>query len=258
MARVLIVGATSAIATEMARIYASRGDSLYLLARNEGRLHSLAQKLGSCVCGFQAADLDATQRAEERVGAAIAALGGLDTVVIAHGLLGDQLRTESDYSAAESVLRTNLLSVVALLIPIANYFEERDGNEEQGHAHRERSGKIALLSSVAGDRGRPRNYTYGSAKAALNIYLQGLRSRLHPTGTQVHVLKLGPVDTPMTADHQKNASFAQPRDVARQLVAAIDRGSRLAYVPGFWRAVMFAVRVMPEPLFQRLRFLSGR
>jgi short-subunit dehydrogenase len=250
MARVFLIGATSAIAAEMARLYAARGDSLFLLARNEERLRSLALELGACVRGSLSADLDETGRAEAHVRAAVETLGGLDTVVIAHGLLGDQRRSESEFAEAEAIFRTNLLASTALLIPLGNHFAgaHRDGSD---------GGRIALLSSVAGDRGRPHNYTYGSAKAALNVYLQGLRSRLYPTGTSVSVLKLGPVDTPMTAGHPKNGAFVQPGPAARRLVAAIDRRARVAYVPGFWRLVMFSVRSMPEALFQRLRFLSG-
>ena len=92
---------------------------------------------------------------------------------------------------------TNLLSPVALLVPLANHLD----------AGTRRA--IAVLSSVAGDRGRPRNFTYGAAKGALNVYLQGLRTRMWPSGRRVHTFKLGPVDTPMTADHRKHAVFAR-------------------------------------------------
>src|SRR6185369_17933772 len=98
---------------------------------------------------------------------------------------------------AEPVIRTNLLSVVALPVPLANRMEAAG------------AGQIAVLSTVAADRGRPRNYTYASAKAALNVYLQGLRTRLHARGIGVHTMKVGPVDTPMTADHRKTIVFAR-------------------------------------------------
>jgi short-subunit dehydrogenase len=114
------------------------------------------------------------------------------------------------------------------------------------------------MTSVAGDRGRPRNYTYGTAKGALHVYLQGLRSRLYPAGVSVTTLKLGPVDTPMTRDHKKNLLFAQADTVARGVVAAMDRGTAEAYVPGFWAAIMPVVKGTPEWLFQRLRALSDR
>lgn len=236
----------------MARRYARRGDSLYLLARNRERLDALAQELGPCVRGSRSADFDVTSASSDHIEAAAECLGGLDIAVIAHGQLGDQVRSEADYPEAERILRSNLLSSVSLLIALANHFESARRDPATDPAH------IALLSSVASERGRPRNYTYGAAKAALNVYLQGLRSRLYGAGVQVHVIKLGPVDTPMTEDHVKNPSFSKPQDVARTIVRAIDRGRREVYVPGFWRPVMFVVRHMPEAIFQRLPFLSGR
>jgi NAD(P)-dependent dehydrogenase (short-subunit alcohol dehydrogenase family) len=125
--------------------------------------------------------------------------------------------------------------------------------EAAGHGH------IAVMSSVAGERGRPRNYTYGSAKGALTIYLQGLRSRLWPAGVMVHALKIGPVDTPMTATHAKNALFATADRVADDIVARIDgRRGGAHYVPWFWAPIMSVVRRLPEPLFQRLGPLRDR
>jgi len=115
-----------------------------------------------------------------------------------------------------------------------------------------------VLSSVAGDRGRPRNYTYGASKGAVNLYLQGLRTRLWSRGVGVHTLKLGPVDTPMTTTHEKTMLFARADRVAVDIVAAIDAGRAEAYVPWYWRFIMAIVRNMPERAMQRLRALSGR
>ncbi|HTA20372.1 MAG TPA: SDR family NAD(P)-dependent oxidoreductase, partial [Polyangia bacterium] len=147
---------------------------------------------------------------------------------------------------AEATIVANFTSVVALLIPLANHME------------RVGTGALGVITSVAGERGRPRNYTYGAAKGALNVYLQGLRSRLRGAGVKVTTLKLGPVDTPMTVTHTKTRVFAKPADVARGIVAALDRGAAEIYVPAFWRAIMLVVRNTPERLFQRLPFLSGR
>ena len=144
------------------------------------------------------------------------------------------------------MIRTNFLSVVALLIPLANHLEE------QGR------GAIGVMSSVAGERGRPRNFTYGAAKGALNVYLQGLRTRLGPRGVRVHTFKLGPVDTPMTIAHRKTLVFARAADVAGGILRAIDRGRGEAYLPWFWRPIMAVVRSMPEPALRRLPFLAGR
>jgi decaprenylphospho-beta-D-erythro-pentofuranosid-2-ulose 2-reductase len=245
-ARIAIFGATSAIAAELARLYGAQGHRLYLVGRSERKLQALVAALGEAVVGHAQQDFDTTAEADTCVGEAIEALGGLDIAVIAHGLLGDQLASESSFEVAEQIARTNYLSVVALLIPLVNYFERTGG------------GQLAVLSTVAADRGRPRNYTYAAAKSALNTYLQGVRSRLYARGVQVHTIKLGPVDTPMTTDHEKNLLFAKAPDVARGIARAIERGEAEAYVPRFWQPVMLAVRNLPELLFQRVRGLSGR
>lgn len=246
--RVLIFGATSAIAVEVARLYAGRGARLYLVGRNPDKLARLAAEpeIAPVLAGARAADLDDTAAAADLVAAGIAALGGLDIAIIAQGLLGDQLATERNYADAEPVIRTNFLSVVALLIPLANHLEA------QSH------GAIGVMSSVAGDRGRPRNFTYGAAKGGLNVYLQGLRTRLGGSGVQVHTLKLGPVDTPMTVDHRKTMVFAQARNVAAGILSTIDRGGGEAYLPWFWRPIMAVVRSLPEPALRRIPFLAGR
>jgi short-subunit dehydrogenase len=245
--RVLMLGATSAIAAEMARQLAAEGSKLYLLGgRSQEKLSALTAQLGDAVLGAVTADFDQTEANAGRVEAAIAALGTVDLAVIAHGLLGNQIATEAAYDEALPVLTTNLLSAVSLLIPLGNHFEKARG------------GHLAVFSSVAADRGRPRNYTYAAAKGALNVYLEGLRSRLYPAGTGIHVLKVGPVHTPMTVDHEKNRLFAHPPAVAREILNAIARGQKVAYVPWFWRPIMAVVRGLPEPLFQRARSLSGR
>jgi short-subunit dehydrogenase len=245
--RVAIFGATSAIAAEIARIYASRGARLFLVGRDPEKLRALVEARRESVAGRREVDLTAPGAAEGAVQAAIAALGGgIDVAIVAHGWLGDQLASERDAGEATRIIATNFLSVVALLVPLGNHFEAVGG------------GHIAVLSSVAGDRGRPRNYTYGAAKGALNIYMQGLRTRLWPRGVGVHTMKLGPVDTPMTTTHEKTRLFSRADTVAAGVVDAIDAGRAEAYVPGYWRAIMFVVRHLPEAVLQRLPALSGR
>ena len=244
--RVAIFGATSAIAAEVARLYAGRGARLFLAGRDPAKLRALVDAHGDAVADFLEVDLTEPDAAAFSVSVALDALGGLDVAVIAHGLLGDQLASERDVAEAERIIDTNFLSVVALLVPLGNHFEAAGG------------GHIAVMSSVAGDRGRPRNYTYGAAKGALNIYLQGLRTRLWSRGVGVHTLKLGPVDTPMTATHAKNPLFARVDTVAAGIVQAIDAGWAEAYVPWFWRPIMAVVRHLPERVLQGLPALSGR
>jgi short-subunit dehydrogenase len=244
--RVLILGATSTIAAEVAQIHAKRGDRLYLVGRSAGKLGEVAARLRGSEVTTAAADFGDLDANAAVIAQAIGILGGIDTALVAHGYLGDQLESERTFTEAEAILRTNFVSVVSLLIPLANHMEER------------RSGTVGVITSVAGERGRPRNYTYGAAKGALNVYLQGMRSRLYAAKVAVTTLKLGPVDTPMTNDHKKHLLFGKPSSIAADIVAAMDRGVPEAYVPSFWSAIMPIVRNTPEPLFQLLPFLSRR
>lgn len=240
----LVLGATSAIAAEVAALYAQRGDRLHLVGRNADKLAAVVARCPGAA--FQVADFADLDRNAAVIAEAVATLGRIDIALIAHGDLGDQIASEDSFAEAERILRVNFTSVVALLVPLANAMEAAG------------AGKLGVITSVAGDRGRPRNYTYGAAKGALNIYLQGLRTRLYAAGVTVSTLKLGPVDTPMTTSHDKHALFGKPPAVARSIVRAIDAGVPEAYVPSFWRAIMPIVKATPERLFQRLPFLSGR
>jgi short-subunit dehydrogenase len=244
--KTLILGATSAIAVEVAALCAARGDRLYVVGRDPEKLRVLVERLGDAVVGHESCDLNELAEAAPRIARAIERLGGLDRALIAHGYLGDQQRSEHDLAHAREILDTNFVGAVALLMPLANWFEE------QGHGH------LAAITSVAGERGRPRNYTYGAAKSALTCYLEGLRSRLWRTGVRVHNVKLGPVDTPMTVGHPQNVLWGEKGRVARGIVRAMERRWHVCYLPRPWRLVMAIVRVLPEPLFQRFAFLAGR
>lgn len=244
--KTLICGATSAIAAEVAVLCASRGDSLFLIGRDPGKLAAVQARCGGAVAGSMSVDFNELAEAAPRIAAAIAALGGCDRALIAHGYLGDQLRTERDIDYARLTVDTNFVGAVALLMPLADHFER------QGHGH------LAAITSVAGVRGRPRNYTYGASKAALSCYLQGVRSRLYRSGARVHDLKLGPVATPMSEGHPKNPLWGEKVQVARGIVRAMERRRFTVYLPSSWRLVMTLVRWLPESLFQRFGFLAGR
>jgi short-subunit dehydrogenase len=246
MQRVLILGATSAIAAGVAVIHARRGERLHLVGRSAEKLADVARRCANGAVTTSVADFADLDGNEARMRDACDALGGVDVVLIAHGDLGDQLASERSFHDAHATLRTNFLSVVSLLIPLANHMEAA------------RRGRIGVITSVAGDRGRPRNYTYGAAKGGLGIYLQGVRTRLYAAGVSVTTLKLGPVDTPMTKDHGKHMLFGKPAPVAESIVRAIESGVAEAYVPSFWGAIMPVVKNTPERIFQLLPFLSGR
>ena len=247
MASVLVFGASSTVAMAVARRCAARGDRLALVGRNPERITALAAELGEAVA-LTRSGVDLTDRSlhDALIADAEQALGGLDVALVAHGWLPDQLRTESDVEEAIRAFEVNLLSAVSLVARLANRLEARG------------AGHLAVITSVAGMRGRPRNYTYGAAKGGLSLYLQGVRSRLYRSGVQVHDLRPGPILTPMTEGHPVNPLFASPERVAAGILAAIDGGWPVRYLPWYWWPIMQVVVRLPEPIFQRLGFLSGR
>lgn len=241
--KVLIIGATSAIAAETARLFAAAGDDLFLVGRNPQKTGAVANDVlvrGANRVGHRVQDLADTGQHAALPAEAIDYLGGLDIVLVAHGTLSDQAACQADYALTEQEMTTNFLSVVSLLTPLANRFEQ------QQH------GTIAVISSVAGDRGRQSNYVYGSAKAGLSAFLQGLRNRLAKSGVAVITIKPGFVDTPMTAHIEKGSLYVGPEVIARGIYQAIETGQDVVYLPWFWWGIMTVIKHIPEPIFKRL------
>jgi hypothetical protein len=241
--KVLIIGATSAIAEATARILAARADSLYLVGRRADALAAIAADLkvrGAQQVMFEPLDANDLGSHEPMLARATQALSGLDTVLIAHGTLGDQKACQGSAQLTVQELMTNAISSVALLTLIAQQFE------------RQGSGTIAVISSVAGDRGRASNYVYGSAKAMVTAFLSGMRQRLSKSGVAVITIKPGFVDTPMTAAFPKGALWATPQSVAAGIVRAMDRSAAVVYLPAFWRPIMTIIRAIPERIFSRI------
>ncbi|AVR97167.1 SDR family oxidoreductase [Pseudoduganella armeniaca] len=243
MNKILLIGATSAIAEHCARLWAARGDALFLVARNEERLATIAADLrvrGAAAVATYTLDLNAIEGHAAMLDAAEAALGGIDVVLIAHGTLSDQKACEQSVAATLAEISTNALSTISLLTLVANRFEAK------------RAGAIAVISSVAGDRGRASNYVYGSAKGLVTAFTSGLRQRLHKANVRVVTIKPGFVDTPMTAAFRKGPLWARPDSVAGKIVQAIDRRRHEVYVPAFWRLIMTVIKSIPTGLFNRL------
>jgi len=244
VSQVLIIGASSAIAQSVARIYAERGAGIYLVARDAVRLDAIADDLrvrGAASVDCLGVDLTDQDRHPEIIAAACDALPEIDTVLVAHGVLPDQHECEESAAAALQSIDVNFLSVVALLTPLANRFAEN------------KRGSIAVISSVAGDRGRQSNYVYGAAKSGLDTFLAGMRNRLIKSGVHVLTIKPGFVDTPMTAHiPERGLLWAQPDDVASDIVKAIDKKKNVIYTPWFWALIMLIIRSVPESLFKRL------
>lgn len=245
MRKILIIGATSAIAEACARRWAARGDALFLLGRDMQRLHDIAADLrarGAADVAVATLDVNDHAAQEAAIEAARAALAGVDIALIAHGTLPDQESCDHDAGLMLAEFQTNATSTLALMQRLAGLFES------QGE------GQLAVISSVAGDRGRASNAVYGAAKAAVSTYASALRQRLHRRGITVLTIKPGFVDTPMTARFRKGALWATPERIAHGIVRAIDRGRSVVYLPWFWRPVMTLIRLLPEFIFRRMKF----
>lgn len=241
MQRVLVIGATSAIAEAVSRLYAGRGARLYLVGRDLDRIERIAADLrvrsASAVdCGR----LDVNDFGEHEVlmTRAWATMGGVDLVLVAHGTLPDQAACDASMERLLAEFATNGTATIALAAASA--------------ARLQPGATLAVISSVAGDRGRASNYVYGAAKAAVNAYLSGLRQRLHRDGIHVLTIKPGFVDTPMTSGFRKGILWASPATVARGIVRAIDKRRAVAYVPWFWWGIMQVITHIPERIFRRI------
>ena len=244
MPTILIIGATSAIAQAVARRFAADGATLFLVARNQAKLDAVADDLrvrGAPTVDTAVMDVLAYDQHLAVIQQVFERQGRIDVVLIAHGTLPDQKACEASFEHTQREFEINALSVMSLLTHLANYFEQ------------EKRGTIAVIASVAGDRGRQSNYVYGTAKGAVSLFLQGLRNRLAPAGVHVLTIKPGFVDTPMTSEFDKGLLWAQPERVARDIQRAIAKKTDVAYVPPFWRYIMLVIGAVPEFIFKRLR-----
>ncbi len=231
------------IAEHCARVWAARGDTLYLVARNDERLQTIAADLkvrGAAETHCKCLDLNEIESHTSMFDAAEAAMGGIDTVLIAYGTLSNQKACEQSTEKTLFEVKTNVLSTISLLTHIANRFEAK------------KKGTIAVISSVAGDRGRASNYVYGSAKAMVTAFTSGMRQRLYKSNVAVVTIKPGFVDTPMTASMKKGLLWAKPFAVSARIVQAIDKKNGEVYVPAFWWAIMKVIIAIPNKVFARL------
>lgn len=244
MQKIIIIGAGSAIAEATARIYASRGARLFLVARNAQKVADMAADLK--IRGAEdvaTAILDVNNLGAHRaiLDDAWSFLGAPDVVLLAHGTLPSQSDCEGSVEIALSEFATNATSTIALLTDVANRLQAA------------KHGCIAAISSVAGDRGRASNYLYGASKAAVSTFLSGLRQRLNGDSVNVLTIKPGFVDTPMTRDFKKGALWAKPDAVAKGIVKAVDKRKAIVYLPWFWWGIMFVIKHVPEFMFRKIK-----
>jgi short-subunit dehydrogenase len=228
--KIAIMGATSAIAQETAKCFARDGAEMFLVARSAGKLTAVAEDLkvrGARRVETHLLDLSNLEQHQEMFDRAVRDLG-------------NQRKCESSVEETMKELSNNFTSFISLLTISANYFAQQ------------KHGCIAVISSVAGDRGRQSNYIYGTAKGAITIFLQGLRNRLAQSGVNVLTVKPGFVATPMTASLKKGLLFAKPEVVGRGIYQAMKQGKDIVYLPWYWYQIMLVIRSIPERIFKRL------
>lgn len=243
--RIVIVGGTSAIAEHCARRWlVDQPAALTLVGRDAQRLERVAADLRvrSPQSDIRCVQADFLNPEAIRVTVeSITQSGRVDIVLIAHGSLPAQTECQSDLQSCRDALEINGVSPVLYAEAFAKEMEKAN------------HGTIALIGSVAGDRGRKSNYVYGAAKGLVTCYAQGLQHRFAGSEVKVVLIKPGPTDTPMTAHLKgKGAKLASVEEVAQQIVTGIAAGKPLIYVPGKWRLIMLLIRNLPTFAFNKL------
>ncbi|MBI5447666.1 MAG: SDR family oxidoreductase [Gammaproteobacteria bacterium] len=245
MKKILIIGATSAIAEATAQLWAAEGNSFYLIARNKERLSSIEADLmvrGAKSVQTMTLDLNNFKQHDAVIKEAFMVMEGIDIALIAHGTLSKQKECEKDFDKTLFEINTNAISTISLLTHLANHFESQ------------KYGTIAVISSVAADRGRASNYVYGAAKAAINTYCSGLRARLFRDNIHVLVIKPGFVSTPMTANlNLPRLLTVSARYVARDIKHAIRKQKNEIYTPWYWAWIMLIIRCLHTDIFKKIR-----
>ncbi|MCI5066444.1 SDR family oxidoreductase [bacterium] len=240
---ILIFGATSCIAEHVARQYAAAGRGLFLVARSEEKLEIVKKDLlarGAARVRTAALDLGELASLQRWLREDFHALhreSPIDTVLVAHGVLPDQGAIQDQWSEIARSYDVNLLSPLLIVTELAPHLS---------------GGVIAVITSVAGDRGRQSNYIYGAAKGGVSLYLQGVRNRFAKQGVHILDIRPGFVDTPMTAHVKKGPLFASPEQVASGIVHAVRKRKDIVYLPWFWRFILFIIKLIPESLFKKL------
>lgn len=239
----LVLGAGSEIAAAVVdRLVAGRTRSIVLAGRHPEQYEPHAERLRQRGAAVHLVAFDAVDPGdhEKVLVEAAAAIGDVDLVLVAFGVLGDQERFDGDPVAAADAVTVNYTGAVAAGLAAASHLRE------QGH------GTIVLLSSVAGERVRKANPVYGSSKAGADAFYQGLADRLYGSGVRVVIVRPGFVRTKMTAG-MKEAPFAVEADVvADRVVRGLQTSAEVIWVPPVLRWVFLVFRHLPRPLWRRL------
>ena len=243
MTNLVILGATSAIAEQVARLYAKPDQYILLVARNKEALSAIAGDLqvrGAGKVDTSIYDFSNLEEIDNLVSNISSVMARIDLLLVAYGTLPNQSECEASIERTQAEINLNCLSVVSVITGLSQVMVG------QG------SGTIAVVSSVAGDRGRRSNYINGTAKGALTIYLQGLRNALSDKGIHVLTIKPGFVDTPMTTGFKKGLLWAKPEKVAKDIYTAIHKRKNAIYTPWFWGWIMLVIKLIPERIFKKM------
>lgn len=243
--KVVTLGATRGIGRSLARLLAERGDSIHVLGRNEDDVSKCAQDLkirGAASVSTGTCDLLEPATFGPALDNAATMLGGFDTVIVSAGLFGTQEELASDRARAAAVLATNFTSTIL-------FCEEARVRLLAGGG-----GRLAVFSSVAGERGRKPVVIYGATKAGLSAYLEGLDTLYRAQGLITTTVKPGFVRTSMTQGLKEPPFAGDPDDVAKTVLGAILRGAPVVYAPTMWALVMMVIRLLPRAVLRRVNF----
>lgn len=239
---IVICGATSAIAQDIAKLWAMQGARFVLQSRDEKHLSHIREDLlarGASQVDMYTANAQQLLNAGAFTTFVTETLGDVDILLIAFGVLGDQQQDQAQFERQHELFTTNFLAPAALMTAFSSLMEAKQ------------RGCMVVLSSVAGDRGRKANYIYGASKAALSCYASGLRARLSAVGVNVLTLKLGVVQTPMTAHLKPSKLSVKPTEIAPSVVRAVEQNKKIIFAPWYWRPILFIIKAIPEFMFGR-------
>lgn len=244
MKKIFVFGATSQIVQECLKKYANDKAMFYLVARDLSKLEIVSNDLkarGASEVYTNTCDALDYKHHSEVISDGYDKLGKFDIALIGHGTLPDNEKIRKNNLEAVREFEINCNSYISICSVLSDYFEKQ------------KYGTIAVITSVAGDRGRQSNFIYGASKGAVSLYLQGLRNRLFEFGVNVLTIKPGMVLTPMTSHLPKSPLMAKPELVGKLIYQSIEAKKDIVYIPGFWRLIMFIIRNIPESIFKKLK-----
>lgn len=242
---IVIIGATSSIAHHCARLWAKQGNIKFtLVGRNKAGLKRIADDITArgqnITTTIETPDFLDVKSIDKTINK-IQKSGAIDIALIAHGLLSEQETCQNNLQATDESIKINALSPALFAESLAKIFAIQS------------YGTLGIIGSVAGDRGRKANYTYGASKALLETMASGMQQRFTNTNVNIVLIKPGPTTTPMTA-HLNNDKMAKPENVAAHIIQGLKYGKSVIYTPKKWWFIMTIVKNIPKFIFNKMNF----